>query len=78
LIAQLASLKFEFNQQEKIKIESKADLRERLGIEASPDRADTLVIGCAPYYSFVEGQNSSVQSSDIYEGAERPNYNEGF
>lgn len=53
LINQLASVKYEYNERDKITVESKRKMRERLGDDASPDRADNLVMGLAPYYSLV-------------------------
>jgi hypothetical protein len=51
LINQLSSVRYEYNEREKILVESKRKMRERLGEDASPDRADNLVMGLAPYYS---------------------------
>lgn len=73
LINQLASVKFDYFN-EKIKVETKKEMRERLGEDASPDRADTIIMGMAPYYSL----NSSIPTSildlinDAYYGSERP------
>jgi hypothetical protein len=51
MVNQLASLKFTYNGQEKIVVESKQDLKDRLGPEASPDRGDVIVMGTCPWYT---------------------------
>lgn len=51
LVNQLASVMYQYNMKEKIQVESKGDMRDRLGEDASPDRADMIVMGIAPYYS---------------------------
>jgi phage terminase large subunit len=71
LTAQLASLKFKYVS-EKIVIESKQDLTARLGKEASPDRADVIVMGCAPYRSLQGASNSGITEDDIIAGEDRP------
>lgn len=71
LVNQLASVRYEYNTKEKILIESKRKMRERLGDEASPDRADVLVMGSAPWYSFI-GASAGVTLADIIEGDDRP------
>ena len=48
LINELASVKYDY-QNEKIRVESKRDMRLRLGDDASPDLADTIVMGLAPF-----------------------------
>lgn len=53
LVGQLASVKFVYNAQEKIQVEAKKDLRKRLGEDASPDRADTIVMGASPWYTLI-------------------------
>ncbi len=53
LINQIASVKYEYSQNDKIQVETKRKMRERLGEDASPDRADCLVMGLAPYYSLI-------------------------
>jgi hypothetical protein len=53
LINQIASVKYEYSQNDKIQVETKRKMRERLGEDASPDRADALVMGLAPYYSLI-------------------------
>lgn len=55
LINQAASIKYVYNNNDKIKIESKGDMRDRLGDDASPDRADCLMMGLAPFYTFNDG-----------------------
>jgi phage terminase large subunit len=71
LIAQLASVKFDYNQQEKIQVESKKKMRERLGDEASPDRADTIVMGAAPWYTLISAV-TTVTMADLLVGRDRP------
>ena len=72
LIAQLASVQFAYNDKQKIKIESKQDMRDRLGDDASPDRADVIVMGVAPWYSYVSGGINSVVMDDVIAGEDRP------
>ena len=71
LINQLASVKYEYNEREKIQIESKRKMRDRLGEDASPDRADNIIMGIAPWYSFT-GMNVAVSEQDIFFGNDRP------
>ena len=71
LINQLASVKYDYNEREKIQIESKRKMRDRLGDDASPDRADNIVMGTAPWYSFT-GTNAVVSEQDIFFGDDRP------
>lgn len=47
IVNELASVKYDYVN-EKIKVESKRDMVERLGEDASPDYADNLVMGLAP------------------------------
>lgn len=70
LIAQLASPKYRFNGQEKIQVESKDDMKDRLGPEASPDRGDVLVMAQAPFYDGMTVQD--IHDLDIIEGEDRP------
>jgi hypothetical protein len=53
LINQIASVKYDYNDRDKIQVETKRKMRERLGEDASPDRADALVMGLAPFYSLI-------------------------
>jgi hypothetical protein len=53
LVNQIASVKYEYSQNDKIQVETKRKMRERLGDDASPDRADALVMGLAPFYSLI-------------------------
>jgi hypothetical protein len=71
LINQLASVEFYYNEKEKIQVESKKDLRDRLGDDASPDRADTVVMALAPWYTYVPAGNN-VSEDDVIYGEDRP------
>lgn len=71
LINQLASVQFVYNEKEKIQVESKRKMRDRLGDDASPDRADVIVMGAAPWYSTLTS-NTDIRAGDIIEGADRP------
>ena len=70
LINQLASVHYDYNDRDKIQVESKNKMRERLGDDASPDRADMIVMGLAPYHSF-KNTNAIVSEEDIIWGEER-------
>ena len=71
LLGQLTSLKFKYNIGEKIVCESKEDLKDRLGKEASPDRADVIVMGTCPWYE--SGMtHEDIQPGDISTGGDRP------
>jgi hypothetical protein len=48
IVNELASVQYEYRN-EKIIVESKRDMVERLGEDASPDYADNLVMGLTPY-----------------------------
>ena len=71
LIAQAASLRYDYSENQKIVIESKQKLTDRLGPEASPDRIDVIVMGCAPWYSTVS-TNTQIQDTDVEVGEDRP------
>jgi len=47
-------------------------MRDRLGDDASPDRADVIVMGVAPWYSYVSGGINSVVMDDVIAGEDRP------
>lgn len=66
LVDQLASVKYAYNKQDKIQVEAKYDLIKRLGEDASPDRADVIVMGLAPWYSLTESDNAAVGETDFY------------
>lgn len=72
LVAQMASVQYGYNSKQKIQIESKQDMRDRLGDEASPDRADVIVMGCAPWYSYANATNTAIMPDDVIEGSDRP------
>lgn len=71
LINQLASVQYGYNEKERILVESKNKMRDRLGDDASPDRADVIVMGTAPWYSF-RANNIMISEGDLIEGTERP------
>ena len=54
IVNELASVKYRY-ENEKIKVESKRDMVERLGEFASPDFADNIVMGLAPYLGVASG-----------------------
>lgn len=79
LVNQLASVKYDYRN-EKILVESKKEMRERLGDSASPDRADVIVMGAAP----LVGVNSTIpielldlEKSVVY-GEDRPTAHQDF
>jgi phage terminase large subunit len=49
LIAELCSVRYSFSSTGKVKVESKDDIRRRLGNNASPDAADALILTFASY-----------------------------
>lgn len=55
LVNQLASVKYTYNNLERIVAESKRDLKDRLGDDASPDRGDVIVMGSAPWHTAAAG-----------------------
>lgn len=71
MIAQMATIKYTYNKiTEKIQVESKQDMKDRLGPEASPDRSDILVMAGAPH--FQEGVTASdIKEGDIFCGVDR-------
>lgn len=71
LINQLASVQYDYNERERILVESKRKMRDRLGDDASPDRADVLVMGLAPWFSYQHAV-APVSESDIIYGDDRP------
>ncbi len=78
LINQLSSVKYDYVN-EKIKVESKRDMRDRLGDKASPDRADNIVMAQARTnldgFGPIEGLD--LENSVIY-GQDRPTANMDF
>lgn len=74
LVNQLASVKYHYNNREKIQIESKGDMRDRLGDDASPDRADAIIMGAAPYYSLINAIPLEILDlqHEMYYGEDRP------
>lgn len=70
LLAQMTTLLFGY-QGEKIKVESKEDLKDRLGKDASPDRSDVIVMGMAPQYSAAQIAGS-LTKDDLLVGPSRP------
>lgn len=78
LTAQLASVQYDYGDgNQKIQVESKKAMRERLGEDASPDRADVIVMGAAPWYA-TGSTNTDVREEDIIEGDDRPILEEAF
>lgn len=73
LVNQLASVKFGYFN-EKIKVETKKEMRERLGEDASPDRADVIIMGIAPFQSFESALPSAAldPNLEIIYGEDRP------
>lgn len=74
LVNQLASVKYDYFN-EKIKVETKKEMRDRLGDDASPDRADVIVMGLAPYHSLITTVPSELvldALDEITYGRERP------
>lgn len=74
LVNELASVHYGYNQQEKIKVESKDDMRARLGDQASPDLADTVIMGLAKVYS-TQAAVASMLDQDLelsLSGDDRP------
>ncbi len=70
LLAQMTSLKYGYVG-EKIKVEAKEDLKDRLGKDASPDRSDVIVMGTAPQYS-AAAVHGALTNGDIILGSPRP------
>lgn len=69
IVNELASVKYEYIN-EKIKVESKKDMIERLGEDASPDFADNIIMGLAPYLG-VMSQMKWDDGIDFHAGADR-------
>lgn len=69
-VAQLASVKYRYMKgTEKIVAESKQDMKDRLGPEASPDRGDVVVMAQAPDFTVA---NAGIGSEDVFVGEDRP------
>lgn len=71
LINQLACLHYTYNEKEKIVVESKQKLKDRLGKEASPDRGDVIVMGTAPNRGG-SAVPHDLKPDDIIVGQDRP------
>jgi hypothetical protein len=72
LLGQLTSIKYYFRN-EKIVIESKEDLKDRLGKDASPDRGDVVVMGNAETHTAAE-THGKLSVTDVISGKTRPRY----
>lgn len=59
LVNQLASVNYDYFN-EKIKVETKKEMRERLGEDASPDRGDVIVMGLAPTTSLIDAMPEEI------------------
>jgi len=76
IVNELASVQYEYRN-EKILVESKRDMVERLGDDASPDYADNIVMGLTPYLgvkSFAKWEDGIV----VEFGEDRPTANMDF
>ena len=69
-VNQLATVQYDYNERDKIQVESKSKMRDRLGDDASPDRADVIVMGLAPWHSF-RNANAIISSEDLVFGEDR-------
>ena len=79
IVNELASVKYQYVM-EKIKIENKKDMMERLGEDASPDLADTIIMGMAPFigvHNTIPLETLDLGNSVIY-GEDRPTANMDF
>lgn len=66
LVAQLSCLKYDYSDPgQKIVMESKKELKDRLGDEVDLGRADVIVMGCAPYASLEGAVNIGFTEDDI-------------
>lgn len=72
LVAQLASVQYEYNVKDKIQVEAKADLKKRLGEDAHLDRADVIVMGMAPWYSMKSTNTNVTETEVLAPDTERP------
>lgn len=72
LPAQMATLKYETMENQKIRVESKKMLKARLGAGSSPDRSDVVVIGLADNISMADEISGSVEEVEVIHGRERP------
>lgn len=70
-INQLASVHYDYNERDRIQVESKRKHRDRLGEDAHLDRADVIVMGTAPWYSF-NSANAFIAEEDVSFGEDRP------
>ncbi len=70
MIGQMASIKYKYTTTEKIQVESKQDMKDRLGPEASPDRSDVLVMAGSPHYN-AETTTVVIQEGDLISGDDR-------
>ena len=70
IVNELASVKYAYVN-EKIKVESKRDMIERLGEDASPDFADNIVMGLSPYMGVTSTQRFDGPI-DVHYGFDRP------
>ncbi len=81
LVDQLASVKYGYNtRNDKVLVESKTDMRDRLGDTASPDLADTIVMGAAPVmgvHNMIPLELLDLDNSILY-GEDRPTANMDF
>jgi hypothetical protein len=73
LKAQMASIKYRYmDGSDKIVVENKQAMKDRLGDEASPDRSDVIVMAQAPFYTDDGTTHVELTDEDIICGADRP------
>ena len=79
LVNELASVKYQYVN-EKIKVETKKDMKVRLGDDASPDLADTVVMGVSPFVGVTSTVPFELMDLDalIMYGEDRPTANQDF
>jgi phage terminase large subunit len=76
IVNELASVQYDY-ENEKIWVESKRDMIERLGELASPDYADNIIMGLAPYLG-VESVMQWAEGIEVEFGGDRPTANMDF
>lgn len=77
LVNQIASLQYEYGENQKIKVESKEKYRARLGRDANCDRADMIVMGLASYQALGAAGNI-IAEGDVVMGEDRERLEEEF
>lgn len=76
--AQMATLRYDTMENQKIRVESKKMLKARLGMGSSPDKSDVIVIAKADFYSMADESTPQTSEEEILRGMRRERLDDRF